>query len=351
MTMRLTKPLRWTTFFVVLMLNISKSSAQLQEESVQAASIVFDEMMSVALPQIPESLLSEACGIAIIPDVIKGGFIVGARHGKGLLLVRDEQNNWQAPVFISLTGGNIGWQIGVQSTDVVLVFTSRKSVQGLLSGTFTIGADAAVAAGPLGRKASASTDARLKSEIFSYSRSRGAFAGVSIDGSVIRIEHLANAAYYQSPGPGQPATVPASALQLIDKVALRTKPPHPLATTVGHSAPVPPEWTSNEADTIRNQLATIAPELYQRLDAQWKIYLALPAEVFARAGHPSSLSLTQTLQRFDTVQNDHRFKTLANESGFRSTYGLLKQYLRESREANHQLTLPPPPASSRSTLP
>ena len=135
--MRLTKPLRWTTFFVVLMLNISKSSAQLQEESVQAASIVFDEMMSVALPQIPESLLSEACGIAIIPDVIKGGFIVGARHGKGLLLVRDEQNNWQAPVFISLTGGNIGWQIGVQSTDVVLVFTSRKSVQGLLSGTFT----------------------------------------------------------------------------------------------------------------------------------------------------------------------------------------------------------------------
>jgi hypothetical protein len=113
----------------------------------------------------------------------------------GVLLVRDQNGAWHAPVFIELTGGNVGWQVGVQSTDIALVFKTPQSVSGLLDGKFTIGADAAVAAGPVGRQAGAATDSRLNAEIYSYRDSRGLFAGVALDGSVIKVESDRNAAY------------------------------------------------------------------------------------------------------------------------------------------------------------
>jgi lipid-binding SYLF domain-containing protein len=151
-----------------------------------------------AIPEkgIPPALLRNANGIAIIPNVIKAGFVLGGRYGTGILVVRNNEGRWSNPSFISITGGSIGWQIGVQGIDIVLVFKSSRSIEHIMTGKFTLGADASIAAGPVGREASAATDVQLKSEIYSYSRSRGLFAGLSIAGAVLKIDNDANGNYY-----------------------------------------------------------------------------------------------------------------------------------------------------------
>ena len=126
-----------------------------EEGIMQASTAVLTEIMAIPARSIPQSLLSGAQGVAVIPNVIKGGFIIGARYGAGVLVIRDNNGHWQAPVFITLTGGNVGFQAGVQATDVVLVFKTRQSVQRILGGKFTLGADAAAAAGPLIRVSAA----------------------------------------------------------------------------------------------------------------------------------------------------------------------------------------------------
>ncbi len=318
-----------------------------EEAAVRSATAVLNEIMAVPLEGIPRRMLADAQGIAIIPNVIKGSFIIGARHGKGVLLVRDEKGNWQAPVFVTLTGGNIGWQVGVQATDVILVFKTRQSVQGILSGKFTIGADAAAAAGPVGRQAAAATDARLKAEIYSYSRSRGLFAGVSVDGSVLRVDQFAGSAYYQSPGPGQPATVPESAIQLVNQVAAYCGAARPQANgEVGQQPVVAPAPAASQSDALRNQLAQVAPQLYQRLDPSWRAYLALPAEVFTGRGHPSAEVLDRSAAHFDVVAKDPRYRQLAEQPEFQSTYGLLRHYVGLRSQPRTALHLPPPPAES-----
>ena len=191
---------------------------QKEERIISEASEVFNEIMAIPAKRIPRRMLQDAAGVAIIPNVIKGGFVIGARFGTGVVLIRDPKGGWHAPVFIKLTGGNIGWQAGVQSTDVILVFKTQQSVQGLLSGKLTLGADASVAAGPIGRQASAATDGQLAAEIFSYSRSRGLFLGVSLDGSIIQVDTMANAEYYRSPAPGAPVVVPDAAKALVQQV-------------------------------------------------------------------------------------------------------------------------------------
>ncbi len=129
--------------------------------------------------------------------MVKVGFILGGRFGKGVVLRRGTSGvGWSEPVFLTLTGGSVGFQIGAQATDVILVFKNRRGLDSLVNGKFTLGADAAVAAGPVGRNAAAATDVQLKSEILSYSRSRGLFAGVALDGSVLEIDQSANASYY-----------------------------------------------------------------------------------------------------------------------------------------------------------
>jgi lipid-binding SYLF domain-containing protein len=157
---------------------------------------VLEQTLSIPERGIPPALLDNAEGIAIIPGVIKAGFILGGRYGKGILVVRQKDGSWSNPVFITVAGGSIGWQIGVESIDIILVFKSGRSVEGIMKGKFTLGADASVAAGPVGRQASASTDILLKSEIYSYSRSRGLFAGLALDGAGIQINHDANEAFY-----------------------------------------------------------------------------------------------------------------------------------------------------------
>ena len=155
-----------------------------------------------AIPEegIPYILLRNAQGIMIIPGVIKLGFVIGGRYGTGILLVRDDQGNWSDPVFVSIAGGSLGWQIGAESTDLILVFKTKMSVSGILKGKFTLGADASVAAGPVGRSAEGATDVMLKSEILSYSRSRGLFAGVSLEGASLAVDEDATDAYYGKKG-------------------------------------------------------------------------------------------------------------------------------------------------------
>lgn len=161
---------------------------------------VLKEIMMAPDKRLPSDLMKNAHAIAVIPDVIKAGFVIGGRHGVGLLSIKTD-GVWSNPTFVSMTGGSLGFQAGVQSTDVILVFRTQRGVDSIVHGKFTLGADASVAAGPAGRDAHAATDAQLKAEIYSYSRSRGLFAGVSLSGSVLSIDNSANEAIY-----GQGAT-------------------------------------------------------------------------------------------------------------------------------------------------
>ncbi len=156
---------------------------------LQDAVDVMHAIMEIPETAIPPRLLKNVHAIAIIPEVMKAAFVVGGRHGKGVMIVRGKDGKWENPAFVTLTGGSVGWQIGAQSTDVVLAFKSRRSIDAIYNGKFTLGLDAAVAGGPVGRKAEAGTDIMLKAEILSYSRSRGLFAGVSLEGSALQINH------------------------------------------------------------------------------------------------------------------------------------------------------------------
>lgn len=162
----------------------------------QNAVRVLREVMQAPDKAIPQDLLKNAKAIAVIPDMVKAGLIFGGRRGEGLISVKGPDGTWSNPSFITLTGGSVGFQAGVSSTDVILVFRTQRGVDSIVNGKFTMGADAAAAAGPVGRTATAATDAQMKAEIYSYSRSRGLFAGVALDGSVLRIDYDANAAIY-----------------------------------------------------------------------------------------------------------------------------------------------------------
>jgi lipid-binding SYLF domain-containing protein len=135
--------------------------------------------------------------VIVAPDVLKGGFVLGARHGHGVLLVR-QKGGWSDPVFVTLTGGSIGFQAGVSATDLFLVIRNARSLDRIFQGTgkLALGADATVAAGPVGREVAGATDAQLKAEILAYSRTRGLFGGVAMDGDTILVDHAANDRYY-----------------------------------------------------------------------------------------------------------------------------------------------------------
>jgi lipid-binding SYLF domain-containing protein len=188
------------TIAVAIIIVISLIPAALEAGSKEVAKVndaikVLEEIMEIPEKGIPPALLDDSHAIAIIPGVIKAGFIIGGRHGKGVVTVR-EGGQWSNPSFISITGGSIGWQIGAQSIDIILVFKSRRSVEGMMKGKFTLGADASIAAGPVGRQAEAATDVKLKAEIYSYSRSRGLFVGISLEGAALSIDDDANAEFY-----------------------------------------------------------------------------------------------------------------------------------------------------------
>ena len=173
-------------------------SAQTDEaDRIREAVVVFDEVMRAPDNAIPGSVLGKAEGIAIFPGTLRGGFILGAQRGRGILSAKDPNTGeWSAPAFLTLTGGSIGAQIGGQSVDLILIIQNRRGLEYLLRNNFKIGAGASVAAGPVGRDATASTDIQLRAEILSYSRARGLFAGVSLEGSSVRADRDANRRFY-----------------------------------------------------------------------------------------------------------------------------------------------------------
>jgi lipid-binding SYLF domain-containing protein len=167
-----------------------------ENKRAENAVRVLKEVMEAPDKAIPRDLLQNAHAIAVVPDVIKAGFVIGGRHGSGLIAVKSRDGTWSNPSFVSLTGGSIGFQAGVSSTDVILVFRTQRGVDSIVHGKFTLGADASAAAGPVGRSAQAATDAQLKAEIYSYSRARGLFAGAALDGSAITIDNDSNQSVY-----------------------------------------------------------------------------------------------------------------------------------------------------------
>lgn len=187
-------------FFVFSFLACEVARAQSLERSrVEAAVEIMKTLAEIPENAIPPSLLRDAHGVIILPGILEGGFIIAARFGRGILLVHDAKRGWSDPVFVRLGGASLGFQAGAQSTDLVLVLRTKRSVEGISRGQFTFGADANVTAGPIGRHAEAATDITLKAEIYAYSRSRGVFAGISLKGGVMDIDHGADQAYYGKP--------------------------------------------------------------------------------------------------------------------------------------------------------
>lgn len=318
-----------------------------EEQTVNASAQALREILDVPLKGIPERLLHDAQGIAIIPGMVKGGFIIGVRHGKGVLVTRDANGAWRAPVFITMTGGSVGWQAGLQATDLVLVFKTRRGVDGIMRGKLTIGADVAVAAGPVGRQASAATDAQLKAEILSYSRSRGLFAGLAVDGAVLHVDHRANTDYYAL-RPGQPqGAIPAAAAGLVQLIAASATPPRaaPVAVAIPKEvAPPPPLPVPDERETVRQQLVMAVQRLQPLLDQNWQQYLALPVEIFTGQAFAKGTTLEPSLRRYQAVTSDPRYRALYEHKEFQETHALLRRYadLLHPRPTG-SLSLPPPP--------
>lgn len=181
------------------LIDVARASAK-EEGRLLLATEVLQQIQSMPDQRVPDNLLKHAYGIAVLPGLTNIAFMFGGRHGNGVMVVRDTLNSpWSNPVCVSITGGSWGLQIGAQQTDLVLVFTTRRGVEGVAGGKLTLGANASIAAGPVGRQGSASTDMTL-AEIYSYARSRGLFGGIALDGSVLSIDRKGNASLYGQPG-------------------------------------------------------------------------------------------------------------------------------------------------------
>jgi lipid-binding SYLF domain-containing protein len=244
---RLAKPLAVTLLLAWFLSPVHAGSRELR--TVEAAADAVKALSDLPFKSIPPCLMQDAQAVVVLPDVLKAGFVLGGRFGRGVFLVRQPDGCWSNPVFITLAGGGIGWQVGIQSTDLILVFKTRNSLDRLLKGKgkLTLGGDVAVAAGPVGRQAEAATDAQLKAEIWSYSRSRGLFAGVSVEGAALLVDCEADETFYGLRG-GLPADVlalridrPVAALECLKaELARLAMPAGPPAILLPPATPPPP---------------------------------------------------------------------------------------------------------------
>jgi hypothetical protein len=230
-----------------------------------------------------------------------------------------------------------------------LVFRTPQSVANLMRGTLKVGVDASAAAGPVGRQASAGTDLRLQAEILSYSRARGAFVGVSIDGSSISLDPASDAAYYQPPG-----TVPASAVQLIQTLTAYSNngnpvvvpAPQPVAGAgppVMPSPPMMPGGPQNAVEAAREQLDAVSRTLVPILDDNWKQYLALPPEVYVANSVPNPQGIQQDISRYEAVSQRPEYAGLTSRPEFQETLKALWKLGEAQTGANQPLQIPPPP--------
>ena len=192
--------MRKILLFTVLGMSALPIWAQTQTKAagrLQAATDVLNEVMQISDKGIPQKLLSNAECIVVIPDSIKGGFIFGAKYGRGFFSCRHADNlGWSAPGAIKTEGGSFGLQVGGAATDIVMLVMNRRGANRLLSSQFTLGGEASVAAGPVGRDTQAATDATMQAEILTYSRQRGAFGGLSLQGGTLREDDQANQELY-----------------------------------------------------------------------------------------------------------------------------------------------------------
>ncbi len=189
------------TLIVLFTVN-AQAATEKQRKTLNNAASVLDEILSSPDENIPSTLLKKAKAIIVFPTMVKGGFIFAARFGKGVATVRSPDTGlWGPPAFLTTFGGSFGFQIGGTAVDLILVVMSHRGIEGLMKGQFNLGADAGVAAGPIGRHAEAATDILAQGEIYSYSRSKGAFAGVSLKGTAISFDEESNEIFY-----GQPAS-------------------------------------------------------------------------------------------------------------------------------------------------
>ncbi|MCZ6497152.1 MAG: lipid-binding SYLF domain-containing protein [Gammaproteobacteria bacterium] len=185
----------------------SQSYGQTAEEArLASAGAVLNAFTVDPATAIPSQLLQQAQGIAIIPRMIRVGFIFGGHRGKGIVVVRSDNGEWSNPSFITLTGGSFGAQIGAESADLILVFGNEISVRTISEGKFTVGSDASATAGPVGRNLAVTRDRTFASELYTYVRSRGLFAGATIQGAKLGVDHAANRNFYSPGGEAQPLT-------------------------------------------------------------------------------------------------------------------------------------------------
>lgn len=194
MLFNLTK--RIVLLLAVIFLAATTLQAQDKQEQKLQASIKTIQEFGKLRESIPKQLMQKTEGIIIIPGMINAGFVVGGKRGRGIAMVKNDNGTWSNPVFLTLTGGSLGFQAGIQSVDLVMVFLNKTSLLDIGKSSFTLGGDISVAAGPVGRTSSAGTDYKLESEVYTYSRSKGLFAGISVSGSSLDIDQKANNSFY-----------------------------------------------------------------------------------------------------------------------------------------------------------
>lgn len=335
----------------ILQVPTSDSPVSTESGVVVEAAMVLQELTTGNAERIPEKLLAEASAIAIVPHYIRGAFVIGVSGGRGVVVTRNANGNWMAPEFITLGGGSLGWQIGVQATDLVLIFRTPRSLNNLRQGKVTLGADASVAAGPLGRYASAATDASMQAEILTYSRSRGLFAGVSLSGASLQPDLRATQNYYGM-GQGAPGMVPTSAQSLVNELvrySSASAPPTYAAPTNAQPSFGPSVTGSVPLEQRVAEVTQAVASLQSKVDAQWKQYLELPPAWFQ--GQPiTSQDVHQVLIRYERVETNPQFVALRSQPEFQTILKALRDLAAHLTRGNTRLVLPAPPSLGTSSF-
>ena len=255
------------TFLLIIVfglaLSVPATAATREEQRVKDATEALNQFLRIPEQRSPPKLLAGAYAIAVVPNTVKAAIGIGGRFGKGIIVVRRDDNTWSNPAFVRLAGGGFGFQVGAQSSDIVLVFKSRRGVEGIASGKLTLGADASVAAGPVGRHSSAATDFKLQAAIFSSSRSRGLFAGIALEGTGVTMDQRSNAAFYGSPDitpdsifESASSSAPPSAMAFVDLLTAQTSRlpvDASIAETPEAEAPEAPAVAAPSADAPEGQ--------------------------------------------------------------------------------------------------
>jgi len=250
------------SLFILLLVGVaSASSKQKAVDRIQDAGAVLDEIMRAPDRGIPSEIMGAAECVAVVPDMMKGGFVFGGEYGRGVATCRDP-HGWSAPVFFTMGGGSFGLQFGGQSVDLVMVVMNERGMQALLSSHFKLGADASAAAGPIGRHAEGMTDWKMRAEVLTYSRARGIFAGVTLNGAVVKMNGGETEAFYGKDYTSRQILrgeipAPADAQPFLSAVAKYNEPAVPASKPAAAPAPAAPAAsTTAPADAAKPEPAT-----------------------------------------------------------------------------------------------